>query len=110
MAPYSAHAHAHDPGPLLFSDSSLPEAERPGTFIGNRYDAYLSSNSTPTVGSLSEKKPSRRSCLGNALSQDEADEYPKGWAFTFIVVALVMSIFLVSLDMVSSLCPTTMAF
>jgi hypothetical protein len=33
------------------------------------------------------------------LGQDDMD-YPTGWAFTFIVVALVLSIFLISLDMV----------
>lgn len=105
MPPYSAFTHAHGPGPLLSSDSYLPEADRPGTFIGSRYHAYLSSDSTPTVDSFTEKKPNRRSFFSNAPNQDEADEYPKGWAFAFIVVALVMSVFLVSLDMVSILLP-----
>lgn len=35
-----------------------------------------------------------------APSKDE-NEYPTGWAFVFIIVALVLSIFLISLDMVN---------
>ncbi|KAK3997528.1 major facilitator superfamily-domain-containing protein [Cladorrhinum sp. PSN332] len=102
MAPYSAFTHAHAPPPMLESDSSLPEGEqfRPGTMIGTRYHAYLSSDSTPTVDTLPEKrKQTRWSALSSQLAQSPEDEYPKGWAFAFIVVALVMSIFLVSLDM-----------
>ncbi|KAK4164959.1 putative HC-toxin efflux carrier TOXA [Cladorrhinum sp. PSN259] len=64
-----------------------------------RYHAYLSSDSTPTVDTLTEKRQNRWSGFSSQLKQDPADEYPKGWAFAFIVVALVMSIFLVSLDM-----------
>jgi hypothetical protein len=48
-----------------------------------------------------EKKELER---GGSVGEDPAEtndiEYPTGWTFTFIVVALVLSIFLVSLDMV----------
>ncbi len=38
---------------------------------------------------------------------DDDIEYPTGWSFTFIVIALVLSIFLVSLDMVRHLASST---
>ena len=37
------------------------------------------------------------------LPQQDADEYPKGANLAFIVIALILSIFLASLDMVSVL-------
>ena len=40
--------------------------------------------------------------MGEAPATDDL-EYPTGWSFTFIVIALVLSIFLVSLDMVRHL-------
>lgn len=53
----------------------------------------------PEAGAVKEKP----------AEEEEEIEYPTGVAFTFIVVALVLSVFLVSLDMVcflsAILCP-----
>ncbi|KAK4175163.1 major facilitator superfamily domain-containing protein [Triangularia setosa] len=97
MAPYSAYTHAH--GPLASQNSA-------STFFGldypdipaNRYHAYLSSDSAPNsstnLGHLPEKYTSR----GNSLYVPPG-QYPTGWTFACIIIALVLSVFLVSLDM-----------
>lgn len=67
-------------------------------------EADLSENTTRAqspVGGEDEKKGTETaSSLKEESLGSDAIEYPTGWSFTFIVVALVLSIFLISLDMV----------
>ncbi|KAK4191252.1 major facilitator superfamily domain-containing protein [Podospora australis] len=109
MAPRSADTHAHGPLASQPSNRTLIDADRPGTTIGNRYHAYLSSESTrvPSTPNTPEKRSpgfgegygdNQAAAVSNPLDLPES-EYPQGWTFTFIIVALVLSIFLVSLDM-----------
>jgi len=83
-------------------------APAPGTA---RNSAYLSSGSThapSTMGSTIdlEKKAeaetdsgSTKEELAPVIDEEDAVEYPKGATLAFIVVALVLSVFLVALDM-----------
>lgn len=69
-----------------------------------KYDANLSTGSTRAPTPLPDEKNEKNgsgtdgSTKEEPLGSDEND-YPTGWSFTFIIVALVLSIFLVSLDM-----------
>lgn len=96
------------PGPERSSNTTLANEDRPGSSgqastlqpPNPKYDAYLS-------GATSEdekKEPETNSSVKEeAPAEDDGIEYPTGLPFAFIVVALVLSIFLVSLDMVC--CP-----
>ncbi|KAK1760426.1 efflux pump antibiotic resistance protein [Echria macrotheca] len=76
----------------------------PGT---ERNSAYLSGTSTYAASAIEagEKSDIERSSVRSTKeepavpSNDDTTEYPKGIKLTFIVVALVLSIFLVALDM-----------
>ena len=97
----------------MSSDTTLADSDWPSTRavpgsilspLSSKYEAYLSGASTRAPSPVefgNEKKDSER---GNSVGEHPGDtddiEYPTGWTFTFIVVALVLSIFLVSLDMV----------
>ncbi|KAL2017360.1 hypothetical protein VTK56DRAFT_2283 [Thermocarpiscus australiensis] len=105
------------PRPAASSDPTCANAERPGTRKGqpsnpspplrSKYEAYLSCATAPSSpnqtapGNDSEKKDSSsdRSAKHEPPLVLDLFEYPSGWTFTFIVIALVLSIFLVSLDM-----------
>ncbi|KAG7289157.1 hypothetical protein NEMBOFW57_005520 [Staphylotrichum longicolle] len=92
------------PGPERSSNTTLANEDRPGSSgqastlqpPNPKYDAYLS-------GATSEdekKEPETNSSVKEeAPAEDDGIEYPTGLPFAFIVVALVLSIFLVSLDM-----------
>lgn len=55
----------------------------------------------PTEDEKEKQKPETSGSIKAEPAEVQDDtEYPTGWTFTFIVVALVLSIFLVSLDMV----------
>jgi MFS family permease len=104
---------------MMSSDTTLADSDWPSTRaapgsilspLSSKYEAYLSGASTRApspVGFGNEKKDSEK---GDGVGEDPAEtddiEYPTGWTFTFIVVALVLSIFLVSLDMVGCCHPT----
>jgi hypothetical protein len=97
------------------SDATLAGGTRPSSSEAPRttlsppdpvhYDAYLSDTTTrPASPAPDEKKDVETAgSVKEEASGPEDGEYPTGWAFTFIVVALVLSIFLVSLDMVRGL-------
>lgn len=113
---------------MASSNSTLPDVERPGTSSmasssldpeKERRNPMLSDGSTSTrVPSALEKEKEE---MGNAsISKDDeakaeaveppvqdASEYPQGTSLAFIVVALVLSIFLASLDMVADPCPSS---
>ncbi|KAK4157152.1 hypothetical protein C8A00DRAFT_40385 [Chaetomidium leptoderma] len=100
------------PGPMRSSDTTLPDAERPSSGETPastlsppkpaKYDAYLSGETT-RAASPENEKGKKDPDVGGSVKEEPAEsddiEYPTGWTFTFIVVALVCSIFLVSLDM-----------
>ncbi|KAK3901419.1 putative HC-toxin efflux carrier TOXA [Staphylotrichum tortipilum] len=96
------------------SDTTLAQEDRPSLSERppstlqppnpSKYDAYLSGASTragsPARGEQEKKEPPAEGSVKEEQPEAEDDgEYPTGWAFTFIVVALVLSVFLVSLDM-----------
>ncbi|KAK1825869.1 putative HC-toxin efflux carrier [Podospora conica] len=102
--------------------SHLVDGERPSTAVTGhlnpdtaRNSAYLSSDSTRAASTIDlEKKVDDTDRASTLTAKDEKSppstpgeppavedviEYPTGFKLTFIVVALVLSIFLVSLDM-----------
>ncbi len=106
-------------GPARSSDTTLAPPTRPSSSEAPqsslqppqaKNDAYLSDATTrapspsPTGVEDEKKGPTPAGSVreGAQEAQDEM-EYPTGVSFAFIVVALVLSIFLVSLDMVSLL-------
>ncbi|KAK0739313.1 major facilitator superfamily domain-containing protein [Apiosordaria backusii] len=97
MAPYSAYTHAHRPLASERSDSTLFNHASPGTAT-NRYHAYLSSDSPPNSSTNLGRLPEKYRSPGTSSSVPPT-EYPRGWTFACIIIALVLSIFLVSLDM-----------
>ncbi|KAL2269654.1 hypothetical protein VTJ83DRAFT_1838 [Remersonia thermophila] len=93
--------------PTSSAATTPPSAlQLPVSARGARQDASVSATTTraptPTDAGDREKKgsgtdPSVQEAV--AASVDDDGDYPKGWVFTFIIVALVLSVFLVSLDM-----------
>ncbi|KAK4122176.1 MFS general substrate transporter [Parathielavia appendiculata] len=93
------------------SEATLAEATRPSSseapasnLSPPKTEAYLSGESTraptPTEkGDENEKDPEKSGSVKEEGAGTDEMEYPTGLAFSFIVVALVLSIFLVSLDM-----------
>ncbi|KAK0658710.1 major facilitator superfamily domain-containing protein [Cercophora samala] len=97
MAPYSAYTHAHGPLASQNSASTLFDLETPATTT-NRYHAYLSSDSAPNSSTNLGRLPEKYKSRGKSLHVPPV-EYPTGWTFACIIIALVLSVFLVSLDM-----------
>lgn len=109
-------ASATTPGAAASSQTTLANVERPSTSETpasglsppehTKQDAYLSGASThaPSIsGDGNEKKGAE---TGSSLAEEPLDSdaalYPTGWTLGMVIVALVLSIFLVSLDMVCS--------
>lgn len=67
--------------------------------IPAKYEAYLSCNSTRASSEVGDDEQIDGTDGESEPSPDEM-QYPTGWPFAFIVIALVLGIFLVSLDMV----------
>ncbi|KAL2127329.1 hypothetical protein VTI74DRAFT_10898 [Chaetomium olivicolor] len=69
--------------------------------IPAKYEAYLSGETTRAPSEIGDDEKKHEETSGSIRDESSPDdiEYPTGWTFTFIVVALVLSIFLVSLDM-----------
>ncbi|KAK3685144.1 major facilitator superfamily domain-containing protein [Podospora appendiculata] len=110
MAHYAAAASSSS----LTDVEGPPSVGRPPTYLSppyNRYGAYLSDGSTRAPSTYDEKKKDgfeTASTLAGELAvpvtgadadADATTQYPEGATLIFIVVALVLSIFLVSLDM-----------
>lgn len=74
----------------------------------SKHDAYHSGATTRAASPVAfEKETAAEAAAGSVKAEESAAspdsdemEYPTGMTFTFIIVALVLSIFLVSLDMV----------
>lgn len=84
------------------SDVGVPENSKYGAYLSG---ATASAPSTAGDGDENEKKErgtSDGSLRDEPSGPDDYIEYPTGVTFLFIVVALILSIFLVSLDMVCS--------
>lgn len=103
------------PGAVASSQTTLAGVERPNTgetpAFGRsppelaKNDAYLSGGSTRAAsvsGALDEKKDAGTgsSSIREEPLDSDGMEYPQGWTLGMVIVALVLSIFLVSLDMV----------
>lgn len=58
-------------------------------------------NEKEVVGSENNKPETEIDAEDNKPDGQDAEEYPKGASLVFIVIALILSIFLASLDMVS---------
>ncbi|KAK4099579.1 MFS general substrate transporter [Parathielavia hyrcaniae] len=101
------------PGPRS-SEGTLAEAARPSSGeapVSNlsppKTEAYLSGETTraPTPATEKGVENEKDSEKGGSVKEEAAGtaieemEYPTGLAFSFIVVALVLTVFLVSLDM-----------
>ncbi|KAK3374134.1 major facilitator superfamily domain-containing protein [Lasiosphaeria ovina] len=117
-APAAKLAPAHT-GPVAESTSTLAEGDRPVTSEKMApshlspdneatNNAYLSSDSTRAPSTVGDEKKTiddagstkeEPAILANAEGEEDLGDYPKGVALTFIVIALVLSIFLVALDM-----------
>lgn len=69
-----------------------------------------SSTSTKVVPALDKEKTLSASISNDdeteAVEAQDASEYPKGTSLAFIVIALILSIFLCSLDTVGGPCPS----
>ena len=84
----------------MTSDSSSADTKRQHQSV-YRSDGHLEVPSTPELDSTSESKENR--ILPDDERTDDPNEYPQGFALTMIMVALVTSLFLVSLDQVRHL-------
>ncbi len=98
------------------SDTTLAQEDRPSSSEqpastlqppnpSSKYDAYLSGASTRAGSPARGDQEKKEQQVEGSVKEEQPEamdegEYPTGWAFTFIVVALVLSVFLVSLDMV----------
>ncbi|KAK4239384.1 major facilitator superfamily domain-containing protein [Achaetomium macrosporum] len=105
-------ASSSTPGPPgSSSDATLADANPPSSSetpstnpsppqVPNQ-EAYLSGESTRAASTVGDEKKdaTAEGSVSEAPPAQDDMEYPTGWSFTFIVVALVLSIFLVSLDM-----------
>ncbi|GAB1314464.1 Efflux pump antibiotic resistance protein [Madurella fahalii] len=95
--------------PLASSATTLTDVERPSSAgkppshlappERSNYEAYLSGETTRAPSVSGDENEKNGVEAGSVREEQDTTEYPTGWTFTFIVVALVMSIFLVSLDM-----------
>jgi hypothetical protein len=92
----------HSSSTASYGSSTLP----PPNLSGLPPLSRTTSRTTTPTGEGYREKEGGNSTDGSiregmtAPSKDE-NEYPTGWAFVFIIVALVLSIFLISLDMVN---------
>ncbi|KXX76653.1 putative HC-toxin efflux carrier TOXA [Madurella mycetomatis] len=96
-------------GQAAASDTTLTDVEPPSSAemsvsrlappARSNHEAHLSGETTRTPSVSGDENEKNGEGRGSLEEEQDMTEYPTGWTFTFIVIALVLSIFLVSLDM-----------
>ncbi|KAL2163024.1 hypothetical protein VTH06DRAFT_6860 [Thermothelomyces fergusii] len=102
-APGSGSKHAHNPASGRDGDLSSDETTRTPSTAGDETEkAWAASGTATDENENKDANPAGDSVRDEPAGQDDGQgemEYPTGLPFVFIIIALVLSIFLVSLDM-----------
>ena len=93
------------PGELTSEQASYTsaDAEKTDVDVGDMTEEEQEKREEGGNGNVDVEAGSGKEGAADAAAEDEDDEYPKGAKLAFIVLALCLSIFLMSLDFVSSL-------